>query len=93
MRARHVYKKYDIGTTVWSALASGLLTGKVRNRVISAQHLSSLTVSQYNNGIPEDSRFAAHKDFFKNTLDSLTKEEGLAKLEKVKSLTKLAETS
>jgi aryl-alcohol dehydrogenase-like predicted oxidoreductase len=26
-----VYKKYSIGTTVWSALASGLLTGKVIN--------------------------------------------------------------
>lgn len=24
-----LYKKYAIGTTVWSALASGLLTGKV----------------------------------------------------------------
>ena len=24
-----IYKKYAIGTTVWSALASGLLTGKV----------------------------------------------------------------
>lgn len=26
---RPLYKKYDMGTTVWSALASGLLTGKV----------------------------------------------------------------
>lgn len=24
-----LYRKYEIGTTVWSALASGLLTGKV----------------------------------------------------------------
>ncbi|KIP04320.1 hypothetical protein PHLGIDRAFT_93610 [Phlebiopsis gigantea 11061_1 CR5-6] len=68
-----LYKRYDIGTTVWSALASGLLTGK------------------YNDGVPPDSRFANHKDFFKDTLDSLTKEEGLAKLAKVKALTALAE--
>ena len=46
---------------------------------------------QYNDGIPPDSRFANHKDFFKDTLDSLTKEEGLAKLAKVKELTALAE--
>ncbi|KDQ56259.1 hypothetical protein JAAARDRAFT_36435 [Jaapia argillacea MUCL 33604] len=68
-----IYKKYKIGTTVWSALASGLLTGK------------------YNNGIPEGSRFDTNKDFFKNTLQSLTQEEGLAKIEKVKKLTALAE--
>ncbi|PSS36789.1 hypothetical protein PHLCEN_2v1333 [Hermanssonia centrifuga] len=68
-----LYKKYDLGTTVWSALASGLLTGK------------------YNNGVPEDSRFATHKDFFQKTLDTLDQEEGLAKIEKVKKLTKLAE--
>lgn len=68
-----LYKRYDLGTTVWSALASGLLTGK------------------YNNGIPPDSRLAHHKDFFKDTLDSFTKEEGLAKLAKVKALTEIAE--
>ncbi|CAL1694677.1 unnamed protein product [Somion occarium] len=68
-----LYKKYDLGTTVWSALASGLLTGK------------------YNNGIPPDSRFATNKDFFKDTLDILTKDEGLKKIEKVKQLTEFAE--
>ena len=31
---------------------------------------------QYNNGIPEGSRFANHKDFFKDTLNSLNEEEG-----------------
>ncbi|EGN93531.1 hypothetical protein SERLA73DRAFT_189225 [Serpula lacrymans var. lacrymans S7.3] len=69
-----IYRKYGVGTTVWSALASGLLTGK------------------YNNGIPPDSRFAAHSDFFKDTLNSLTQEEGQAKIQKVKDLTTLAET-
>ncbi|KAJ3484514.1 hypothetical protein NLI96_g5593 [Meripilus lineatus] len=69
-----LYKKYDMGTTVWSALASGLLTGK------------------YNDGIPEGSRFDDHKDFFKDTLKSLQEEEGKKKIEKVKALTRLAET-
>ncbi|OCH95721.1 Aldo/keto reductase [Obba rivulosa] len=68
-----LYKKYDIGTTVWSPLASGLLTGK------------------YNNGIPEGSRLAAHKDFFKDTLKSLSEEDGRKKLEKVKALSEFAE--
>jgi voltage-dependent potassium channel beta subunit len=68
-----IYKKYDIGTTVWSALASGLLTGK------------------YNNGIPANSRFANHADFFKTTLQSLNEEEGHQKIAKVKELTALAE--
>ncbi|KIO32216.1 hypothetical protein M407DRAFT_66957, partial [Tulasnella calospora MUT 4182] len=68
-----LYQKYRYGTTVFSALASGLLTGK------------------YNNGIPEDSRFSNNADFFKNTIDSLTKEEGLEKIRKVKDLTALAE--
>lgn len=68
-----LYKKYDLGTTVWSPLASGLLTGK------------------YNNGIPEDSRLATHKDFFKDTLKSLNEEEGLKKIEKVKALSEYAE--
>lgn len=35
-----IYRTVGLGTTIWSPLASGLLTGK------------------YNNGIPEDSRFA-----------------------------------
>ncbi|KAG8219205.1 NADP-dependent oxidoreductase domain-containing protein [Butyriboletus roseoflavus] len=69
-----LYKKYAIGTTVWSALASGFLTGK------------------YNNGIPENSRFATHSDFFKDTLKSLSEEEGRAKISKVQRLTEFAET-
>jgi len=69
-----IYRKYGVGTTVWSALASGLLTGK------------------YNDGIPENSRFANHADFFKNALQSFNEEEGKAKIAKVRALTKFAET-
>jgi len=68
-----LYQKYKYGTTVFSALASGLLTGK------------------YNNGIPEGSRFAVNKDFFKKTVESLEQEEGLKQIETVKKLTEIAE--
>jgi len=68
-----LYKKYQYGTTIWSALASGLLTGK------------------YNDGIPKDSRFTTNKEFFKNTIEQLEKPEGKAKLEKIRTLSKLAE--
>lgn len=68
-----LYEQFKYGTTIWSPLASGLLTGK------------------YNNGIPEGSRFANHKDFFGGVADSLQQPEGKAKIEKVKKLTKIAE--
>lgn len=52
---------------------------------------SSLILSiQYNDGIPEDSRFAHHKDFFKQRIEGLKTPEGQAQLEKVRQLTKLA---
>lgn len=46
---------------------------------------------QYNNGIPPGSRFENHADFFKKTINSLNEEEGLKKIEKVKSLSAFAE--
>jgi voltage-dependent potassium channel beta subunit len=62
-----VYKTVGLGTTIWSPLASGLLTGK------------------YNNGIPEDSRFALEGfDWLK---DRFMVED---KLEKVRQLTAFA---
>ncbi|KAJ4258076.1 hypothetical protein NW762_008216 [Fusarium torreyae] len=68
-----LFKQLEYGTTIWSPLASGLLTGK------------------YNNGIPEDSRFATNKAFFENTVNELQTEAGKAKIEKVKKLTGVAE--
>lgn len=68
-----LYDQFTYGTTIWSPLASGVLTGK------------------YNDGIPEGSRFANHKDFFDSTISSLQTDEGKAKIEKVKKLTKIAE--
>jgi aryl-alcohol dehydrogenase-like predicted oxidoreductase len=68
-----LYEKFQYGTTIWSPLASGLLTGK------------------YNNGIPDDSRFATNKAFFESTVKELQSETGKAKIEKVKKLTTIAE--
>ncbi|ORY05680.1 voltage-gated potassium channel subunit beta-1 channel subunit beta-1 [Clohesyomyces aquaticus] len=68
-----LYEKFGYGTTIWSPLASGLLTGK------------------YENGIPEDSRFAKNKGFFDNTIKELQTPEGKAKIEKVKKLHQVAE--
>ena len=62
-----VFKTVGMGTTIWSPLASGLLSGK------------------YNNGIPEDSRFAIEGfDWLKNRW---MKE---SFLEKIKQLSNLA---
>ncbi|KAK6078482.1 voltage-gated potassium channel subunit beta 2 [Seiridium cupressi] len=68
-----LFKQFQYGTTIWSPLASGLLTGK------------------YNEGIPEDSRYATNKAFFESSVKSLQTEEGKAKIEKVKKLTAIAE--
>jgi aryl-alcohol dehydrogenase-like predicted oxidoreductase len=63
-----LYDQFEYGTTIWSPLASGLLTGK------------------YNDGIPEDSRFANNKNFFEGTIKSLQSEEGQSKIKKVRDV-------
>jgi aryl-alcohol dehydrogenase-like predicted oxidoreductase len=68
-----LFDQFKYGTTIWSPLASGLLTGK------------------YNNGIPQDSRFATNPTFFKDSIEGLQSEEGKAKIEKVRKLTTIAE--
>jgi hypothetical protein len=40
--SRPLYKKYSIGTTVWSPLASGLLSGKVCNGSFQQLQIMSL---------------------------------------------------
>ncbi|KAM0789274.1 hypothetical protein ACM66B_000115 [Microbotryomycetes sp. NB124-2] len=61
------------GSTIWSPLESGLLTGK------------------YDQGVPDDSRFATNKEFFANTVKELESEAGKAKLEKVRKLKAVAD--
>lgn len=68
-----LFDQFQYGTTIWSPLASGLLTGK------------------YNDGIPEDSRFATNKAFFESSIKSLQSDEGKAKIAKVRKLTEIAE--
>lgn len=68
-----LFQSHSFGTTIWSPLASGLLTGK------------------YNNGIPQGSRFDTNAAAFTDTIKSLESPEGKAKIEKVKSLTKIAD--
>jgi len=68
-----LFEQFQYGTTIWSPLASGLLTGK------------------YNDGIPEDSRFATNKSSFEGVIKSLQTEEGKAKIAKVRKLTEIAE--
>lgn len=63
----------DKGSTIWSPLDSGLLTGK------------------YNDGIPENSRYATNKEMMAGNIKQLETPEGKAKIEKVKKLTKIAE--
>jgi aryl-alcohol dehydrogenase-like predicted oxidoreductase len=46
---------------------------------------------KYDKGIPEDSRFAQHKDFFGDKAKELQSPEGKAKLEKVRKLGPVAE--
>jgi len=71
---KQIFKLYNYGTTIWSPLASGLLSGK------------------YNQGIPEGSRLSNRNDpILKKFGDELETPAGKAKIEKVKSIGKLAE--
>lgn len=65
-----LYKLYNYGTTIWSPLYQGILTGK------------------YNDGIPADSRYAT---ISKSGASKFDTPETKAQIEKVKTLTKIAE--
>ncbi|GAB5491052.1 MAG: aldo/keto reductase [Phototrophicaceae bacterium] len=66
-----LYSEIGLGTTIWSPLASGVLTGK------------------YNDGIPDDSRMALES--YGWLRDMLTSDEGQARLEKVREMSKIAD--
>ena len=68
-----VYDTFGLGTTIWSPLASGLLTGK------------------YNNGVPNDAR--ANLAGYEWLRDAFTSDVGRAKIEKAKTLAKVAESA
>lgn len=68
-----IFDQFKYGTTIWSPLASCLLTGK------------------YNNGVPQDFRFATNPIFFNSAIERLQNEEGKVRIEKVRKLTKITE--
>jgi len=57
--------------------------------MLKVRHLNK--VMQYNNGIPKDSRYANHPEFFKARAEKLNSPEGQEEIRKVRELTKLAE--
>jgi voltage-dependent potassium channel beta subunit len=68
-----LYETFGLGTTIWSPLASGLLTGK------------------YNDGMPADAR--ANLPGYEWLKDMFQSAEGLARLEKVRALARVAEAA
>lgn len=68
-----LFQDLQYGSTIWSPLESGILTGK------------------YNDGIPDDSRFATNGEFFQQKIQGLSDAEGREKIEQVKRLTVIAE--
>lgn len=70
----YIFDQYKYGTTIWSPLCSGILTGK------------------YNDGIPEDSRFAKDErlknKIFTRYLGDNNKEETLKKLKELENIAK-----
>ena len=72
---RPIYEKYQIGTTVWSALAGGLLTGKYNNGIPEG--------SRYAN--------QSSAVFYKEILNTMDEGEGRKRLDKVKELSDFAQ--
>lgn len=70
--------KYKYGSTIWSPLDSGMLTGKYNDVAESGE-------------VPEGSRYAGNKEFFKDTIEKLKSPQGKAQIAKVKEMTKVAE--
>ncbi|EPT04480.1 hypothetical protein FOMPIDRAFT_1021762 [Fomitopsis schrenkii] len=70
-----IYEKYQIGTTVWSALAGGLLTGKYNNGIPEG--------SRYAN--------QSSAVFYKEILNTMDEGEGRKRLDKVKELSEFAQ--
>ena len=87
-----LYERFNVGTTVYSALAGGMLTGKVRLTLLRLLSIS-LIILQYNEGIPENSRFHTNKHLprFAKQQQFLESEEGQRQISVVRALTKIAE--
>jgi aryl-alcohol dehydrogenase-like predicted oxidoreductase len=81
-----------MGLMVFSALAAGILTGKASSaRVLRVLQPLTTRRVQYNDGIPDESRFAKH-DMFKARVAELASEQGKDTIRKIRELSALAET-
>ncbi|KAF7326193.1 Aldo-ket-red domain-containing protein [Mycena kentingensis (nom. inval.)] len=81
-----LYRKYGLGTTAFSALQGGLLTGKVV--LPSALFTANVLIqAQYNDGIPAGTRFDTVK-MFKGMTET---EAGKEMVKKVREVTKIAD--
>ena len=86
-----LYRKYRLGTTVFSGLAEGILTGKVSARQSYGLPILNPDL-QYNDGIPEGSRLDIEKDAqFKRQIEWLQSSEGKQRIETIKKLTEFAQ--
>jgi len=81
-----------MGTTAFSCLARGLLTGKV-STLASLQQIDAIksVIMKYNDGIPAGSRYDVHSVEFNKVIKQLESPEGQEEIRKVRELTKFAE--
>jgi len=81
-----------MGTTAFSCLARGLLTGKV-STFASLQQIDAIksVTMKYNDGIPAGSRYDVHSVEFNKVIKQLESAEGQEEIRKVRELTKFAE--
>jgi len=82
-----------MGTTAFSCLARGLLTGKV-STLTSLQQIDAIksVTMKYNDGIPAGSRYDVHSVEFNRVIKELESPEGQEQIRKIRELTKLAAT-
>ncbi|KAI9357996.1 NADP-dependent oxidoreductase domain-containing protein, partial [Zopfochytrium polystomum] len=71
----NLYAKYGLGTTIWSPLASGILTGKYNNAIPDDSRLKQA---------------ADRNHYIKALGESLATEDGIARIKKVKALEPIA---
>lgn len=83
-----LYEKFQYGT---SKSAISHVVSELTSLAIWSPLDSGFLTGKYNDGIPEDSRFASNPDMMKSKIESLKSEEGQTKIKKVKELTKIAE--
>jgi voltage-dependent potassium channel beta subunit len=87
-----LFQKYDYGCVLSLPFSPrfGIEADSSFSTTIWSPLAAGFLTGKYNDGIPENSRFTTNKDFFANTIESLSTPEGKAKIEKVRGLTEIA---